>query len=241
MLLLSLDFETTGINKEKDRVIEFGAVLYSSTQRKCLDNQGSLVRTDVPISNEITEITGITQAAVNKFGYDSDSSLQTVIELMTAADYVIGYNVRRFDKPVLENWAKRAGVELPNKLWIDLFADLPWTVTRGKLSHVAADHGILNLFPHSALADCQTVLAILGKYSPELILERAKSPEVVLRSHQERNNNDIVKQAPWKFRWNPPRSIWWKPVKAADVDEVVAKAPFRISIEKELTPEELDN
>jgi hypothetical protein len=25
------------------------------------------------------------------------------------------------------------------------------------------------------------------------------------------------------------------------VDEVVAKAPFRISIEKELTPEELDN
>ena len=50
-----------------------------------------------------------------------------------------------------------------------------------------------------------------------------------------------MKQAPWKFRWNPPRNIWWKPVKAADVDEVVAKAPFRISIEKELTPEELDN
>ena len=67
MLLLSLDFETTGLNKEKDQVIEFGAVLYSSTLNKCLDNQGSLVKADVPISAEITGITGITQKAVDKF------------------------------------------------------------------------------------------------------------------------------------------------------------------------------
>src|SRR5271156_3467218 len=163
MILLSLDFETTGVNKEKDQVIEFGAVLYSTGQGKCLDNQGSLVKASIPISAEITGITGITQAAVNKFGYDSSSSLGVVIDLMDSADYIIGYNVRRFDKPILENWAKREGLEVPNKIWIDLFADLPWQVSRGKLSHVAADHGIINLFPHSALADSQTVLAILGK------------------------------------------------------------------------------
>src|SRR5271166_166925 len=159
MILLSLDFETTGVDKLNDRVIEFGEVLYSTGQNKCLDNQGSLVKADVPVSAEITEITGITQKAVDRYGYDSDSSLATVIDLMNSADYIIGYNVRRFDKPILENWAKRVGVALPDKLWIDLFADLPWRVNRGKLSHVAADHGIINLFPRSALADSQTVLA----------------------------------------------------------------------------------
>ncbi len=111
----------------------------------------------------------------------------------------------------------------------------------GKLSHVAADHGILNLFPHSALADCQTVLALGGKYDWDLLVKRAQSPIVILRSRQGRNENDLVKEAPFKFRWNPDKKIWWKPVKQQDVDEVINAAGFEISIEKELSIEELEN
>jgi len=122
-----------------------------------------------------------------------------------------------------------------------LFYDMPWQVPTGKLSHVAADHGILNLFPHSALSDSQTVLAIAMKYDEKLLLERSQSPIVVLRSHQSRLENDLVKQAPYKFRWNGDKKFWWKPVKQQDVDEVIQSAPFSISIEKDYTPEELDN
>jgi len=241
MILLSLDFETTGLNTSKDEVIEMGAVLYSTGQRKCLDSQGMLVQTNLPITAEITAITNCHPIAVQKFGYDQADMFDTMVNLMDSADHIISYNGRRFDRKIAEAWGARNNRTIPDKVWIDLYYDLPWQVPVGKLSHVAADHGILNLFPHSALADAQTVLAIAGKYDFDLLLARAKSPVVVLRSLADRSQNDVLKQAPWKFRWNPTQKFWWKPVKEQDVDEVVKAAPFQIAIEKAWTPEELEN
>jgi DNA polymerase III subunit epsilon len=238
LILLSFDLESTGLDTANDDVIEFGAVLWSSTQKKCLDNQGMLVKTDKTITPEITKITGITQAAVNRFGYEQDSVLDIIIDMIQSSDAVIGYNVRRFDRKLLQSWAARRGHTVPEKVWIDLYADLPWDVPVGKLSHVAADHGILNLFPHSALADCQTVLAIASKYDANLLLERAQSPVVILRSLEDRSNNEAVKKA--KFRWNPANKIWWKAVKEADVEQVIANCGIRVEIDKEHTQEELD-
>jgi DNA polymerase III epsilon subunit-like protein len=242
MILLSLDFETTGLDVVNDRVIEFGAVLYSTGQKKCLDNQGMLVKTDISITPQITKITGIHPAAVDRFGYEPDDVLGIIVDMMQNADAIIGYNCRRFDRRVIENWAVRAGdIRVSGRLWIDLYQDLPWQVPTGKLGHVAADHGILNLFPHSALADAQTVLAIAEKYDPEELLHRAQSPVVILQARQNRVDNDLVKQAPFKFRWNPTNKIWWKPVKEQDVTEIIQSAPFPITIEKGYAPEELDN
>lgn len=248
MILCSLDFESTGLDTAKDDVIEFGAVLWSTTQKKCLDNQGMLVRTDKVITPKITKITGITQAALTRFGYEPGDVLSIILGMMSSADAIIGYNVRRFDKPLLYSWAERINKTLsreeqlvtpPDKVWIDLFLDLPWDVLTGKLSHTAADHGILNLFPHSALADCQTVLAIASKYDADLLLKRAQSPVVILRSLEERSNNDAVKAA--KFRWSPaPNKFWWKAAKQADADEVIANCGIRCEIDKEHTQEELD-
>lgn len=239
MILLSIDFETTGVDVINDRVIEFGAVLYSTAQRKCLDNQGMLVKTDKTISPEITGITGIYPQAVVKFGYDDENILDIILEMAESADHYIGYNCRRFDRQVLFNWANRLGRIVPDKLWIDLFADLPWQVPVGKLSHTAADHGILNLFPHSALSDCQTVLAISQKYSDELLVQRAQSPITILHSLQSRGENDLVKKM--KFRWNPGKTVWWKAVKEQDVKEIIEACPFKVVVEKEWTLEELDN
>jgi len=242
MILLSLDLETTGLDVVNDRVIEFGAVLYSTGQKKCLDNQGVLVKTDVPISPAITKITGIHPAAVERFGYEPDDVFPIIEGMMENADAIIGYNCRRFDKRVLSEWCIRlnGNTHAIPSLWIDLYQDLPWQVPVGKLGHVAADHGILNLFPHSALADAQTVLAIAEKYDPEELLHRAQSPVVVLQARQDRASNDLVKQAPFKFRWCPSHKIWWKPVKQQDVDEIIQSAPFPITVER-WTPEELDN
>jgi DNA polymerase III epsilon subunit-like protein len=235
----SIDAETTGLDVVKDRVIEFGGVLFSTNQKKCLDSVGMLVKTDVPVSQEITGITGITQVALDRFGYEPEDVFEIIVNMLDYCDAVIGYNVRRFDKKVLDNWAHRINRELPAKPWVDLYADLPWQVPVGKLGHVAADHGILNLFPHSALADAQTVLAIAEKYDPQILLDRSQSPVVILRSHQDRSQNDLVKKA--RFRWNPERKVWWKPIKSVDVDEVLNTFQFKVSIDKELTQEELDN
>lgn len=225
---LALDFESTGLDFVKDRIIEVGAVLWSTGQRKCLESQGFLVKSDVPVSAEITKITGITQSAVDKFGYDSAGSLETVMDLMASADAIIGHNVTRFDRKMLHAWAAREGVtDLPDMLWIDTFVDLPDTFAT-KLGYMAADSGFINLFPHSALTDCLTVLKLVEKYDIEKIIERAKSPTMGIRAHQDRNNNDQAKKL--KFRWNPDLKIWYKLIKEMDLNEFTRQAPFNISV-----------
>jgi DNA polymerase III epsilon subunit-like protein len=236
MIVLALDFETTGLNVVEDRVLEVGAILWSSGQQKCLESTGFLVQSDVPITSEITTITGITQAAADRFGYESKDALDNVLDLVAQADAIAGHNVIRFDKRVQEEWAKRHQVTIPDKLWIDTTTDLPGAKF-GTLSHVAADHGFLNLFPHSALADCQTVVKLLQMYDIDEVVTRAKSPTLVIRSHQDRANNQDAKKL--KFRWEPERKVWWRTIKEMDLDEFAKQAPFSISVFDKQTSEEL--
>ncbi|HZS43389.1 MAG TPA: 3'-5' exonuclease [Candidatus Paceibacterota bacterium] len=237
MILCSLDFETTGTEPLRDEPTEFGGVLYSTKQHRCLDSLGVLLKTEVPISSEITEKTGITKQALNRFGYVPSEILPTIVEMIESADAVIGYNCRRFDQKVLIEWAKRENVEIPNKPWIDLYYDLPYNVPVGKLSHVMADHGFLNYFPHSALSDAMGVLLIASKYDSNLLLQRSQSPTVIIRSLVDRSQNDLVKQA--KFRWNPSFKIWWKAVKEQDIEEFTKSLPFKTELSN-LTQEELE-
>jgi hypothetical protein len=71
------------------------------------------------------------------------------------------------------------------------------------------------------------VIKLIQDYDIDAIVERAKSPVVVLRSHQDRNNNDDAKK--FKFRWSPDFKIWWKPVKEMDIEGLVAQCPFDVS------------
>ena len=224
---LSFDVETTGLDKIQDRVIEVGAILYSTGQKKCLESSGYLVKSDVPVSEHITRLTGITQSAIDKFGYDSHDALEALLDLVAQADAFIGQNVKRFDKPILENWARREGLKVPEKLWIDTTVDLPG-VKRKHLGYLAADHGFLNLFPHSALSDCQTVIKLAEFYDANKIIERAQSPEIVLISHQKFENNADAKAR--EFAWNADYRIWWRVAKEMDKDEIVKEAPFDISL-----------
>ena len=226
MLLLALDFETTGTDKAQDRVTEVGAILYSTGQKKCLESSGYLVKSDVPVPAHITKLTGITQSALDKFGYDSHDALEALLDLAAQADAYVGQNVKRFDKFFLEAWAQREKLTVPNKLWIDTRTDLPGVESK-HLGYMAADHGFLNLFPHSALSDCQTVIKLVEFYDINQIMERAQSPEVVLIAHQKFENNADAKAL--KFAWNSDYKIWWRVTKQMDIDEIIKAAPFDIS------------
>src|SRR6266478_5462841 len=194
MILLSLDFETTGLDVANDRPIEVGAILWSTGQHKALESAGFLIKTEVPIPAAITMITGIHTVAVERFGYDSHSALDNVLVMADLADAIIGHNIKRFDSRVLSSWCKRENRPAPEKLIIDTMTDLPGMDGK-KLSYMAieAPKPFINLFPHSALADCQTVLALADQFDIDEIVKRAKSPTLVVQSHQARNANDDAK------------------------------------------------
>jgi len=227
MILLGADFETTGLSPDADRIIEVGALLYSTGQKKCLESSGYLVKSDVLVPELITKLTGITQAAVDKFGYGSRDALEALLDLMVQADAIVGQNIIQFDKRFLERWAQREGLAIPNKLWIDTRTDLPGVDSK-HLGYMAADAGFLNMFPHSALADVQTVIKLVGMHDINKVVERAQSPTVVLLAHQRIEDNSLAKAR--KFLWNPDYKVWWRVTKQMDIDELVKEAPFNISI-----------
>lgn len=236
MILLSLDFETTGLDKEKDRITEVGAVLWSTNFNRAMETTSYFVDAGVPIPKEITELTGINAAMLKKFGYSENDAMDLLIEMAEQADAYVGQNVIQFDKIFFENTTYRLGKPVPEKLWIDTRTDLPGVESKS-LSYMACDAGFLNPFPHNAVADCLTVLRLVSKFPIEDVVARAKQPNVVVQGLQDRDHNDDAKKL--KFLWKPEFKMWLKVVKEGDVKSLAEAAPFNISIQTQMTPDQV--
>jgi DNA polymerase III alpha subunit (gram-positive type) len=245
MIILAYDIETTGLDKQKDRIIEVGLALYSTGQKRILESTGFLVQSDgVLITDEITEINGITQAAVDRFGYEPAEALDVTSIFMEKADAVATHNGGRFDLPITCNTAKRLNRELPERLLIDTMTDIPG-VRGQELITMLAKKGVVNADQHGAEMDARGVITLLRLHerdgiSIDSVVERAKSPIAIIQSHQDRNHNQQAKKL--KFRWNPEYKIWWKAVKEVDIQEIANRAPFGISVlDKSVTQEQLED
>ena len=235
-VLLAFDTESEGLDVENHLPIEVGAILYSTGMNRILEAASWLVKTPNTITEEITGITGLTKPAVDRFGYNSEDALDSLLYMAEKADYWIGQNVIRFDKRLLEAWCKRYNKELKDKLWIDTRTDLPGV--EGKhLGYMACDAGFINLFPHGALSDCLTVLKLLESHdftgsNFDTVVERAKQQTLVVRSHQQFEDNEAAKKL--KFRWISSLKIWAKDIKEGDISDLQAVAPFKVTIEKDI-------
>jgi DNA polymerase III subunit epsilon len=239
MILMGFDMETTGLDIQNDQPIEIGMLLYSTAQKRSLESAGFLVKTDVAISPFITGLTGVTKAATLKFGYESHDALETVIDMMNSADAIVGQNVIRFDKRMIQAWAARESLALPEKLWIDTRTDLPGVESKS-LTYMAADHGFLNLFPHGALTDVQTCIKIVSMYDIDVVVARAKEPTVILKAHVGFENNSLAKAR--KFGWYDDKAgtkFWYKVVKQSDVAAETSHGEFDISFITDVPVEKL--
>ena len=200
MILLSLDFETTGLNPAKEEVTEVGAVLWSTINNRAMETASYFVKVSRPISEEITRLTGISQIMIDKFGYEQQDAFDKLQEMIQQADAYVGQNVVRFDKRFYEQWAKRMGTVPIEKLWIDTRTDLPGVESK-HLGYMAADAGFLNPFPHNAVSDCLTVLRLVSMHPIDKVVERAKSPVVIFKQMSPLRRMHWRKQR--KYAWAP--------------------------------------
>jgi DNA polymerase-3 subunit epsilon len=104
---VALDFETTGIwKKDPDvAVIEIGLITYERDREVAA--WSALVKSDSPVSDFIAELTGITQAMIDKDGVDVDEAGDGLAERLAGAELVIAHNMS-FDAEGLQ-WL---GIEL---------------------------------------------------------------------------------------------------------------------------------
>ncbi|MGB2630296.1 MAG: 3'-5' exonuclease [Candidatus Omnitrophota bacterium] len=106
--LVILDLETTGTWKEKDKIIEIGMVKLLPEGAK--ETYLKRVNPGIPIPQNVSEITGITDDDVKDAPHFEDIAREA-LEFIGDSD-IGGFNVERFDIPLLERELVNAGLRL---------------------------------------------------------------------------------------------------------------------------------
>lgn len=106
-----VDVETTGINSEKDQIIEIAAIKMEGNEMVAFQE---LVKIEKGLQREISELTGITDEMLANDGKDINVILEEFLDFVGNA-ILVGYNVK-FDISFLNAELKKSGNEvLTNK------------------------------------------------------------------------------------------------------------------------------
>ncbi len=239
MLIAGFDTETTGLDVEKDYIVQVGCVLWD-TEAKVkkakvkmdhLINYPGLAEIDPAASG----VNGITKEDLEKYGSDATYVFSALNCLLNRADAVLAHNGNTFDRPIYENSCKRLHLEPVSKLWIDSTCDIdfPAPIQTRKLSHLACEHGFLNPFPHDAISDVLTMLKIADMYDWEKTLAFSKAPTILVKAETSFHQKELAKKL--SFRWDAPTKSWIKSVKDFQLEalqKAASEAGFKITLLK---------
>lgn len=156
--LVSLDIETTGIDRVRHSIISIGAV------RKVREGEQSfhrLIRIDNKIPIEITRLTGITDFMLQKDGVDIAEAINDLKDYLRDA-VIVSYNAM-FDIAFLQTaYRKNSQPELKNKV-VDLMPIVKKErqfLDNYRLTTVLKEYGIENSHPHDAVSDARATLEL---------------------------------------------------------------------------------
>ena len=105
--LIFLDFETTGLNPECDRIVELTYLKVNPDGTK--EKKSERINPVIPISSGATEVHGITDEDVKDKPTFKQYS-KGLIGFFSGCD-IAGYNIKRFDLPMLKAEFKRVGID----------------------------------------------------------------------------------------------------------------------------------
>ena len=214
-----VDVETTGLDREADRIIELAVqrFRFDALGRITEVGQPRVWREDPgrPLDMRITKLTGLTDADLSGQAIDETMALS----ILGSADVVIAHNAG-FDRPFVE---KRLP-QVAGKPWACSMADLDWLelgFDGRALAHLVAQCGwfyeghraendvlaLLYLLAHQ-LADGETVLKklIACAEAPSWRVHAVESPFEAKDRLKARG-----------YRWDAVMKYWWKEVADAEL------------------------
>lgn len=162
-LAVIVDTETTGLDHTRDEVIEIGmlAFLYNEEGHigDVVGTFNALQEPSIPITSEITRLTGITPAMVRGQAIE----LEAVEAFIQPAHLIIAHNAR-FDRPFCERLAQGFAM----KAWACSHAEVSWSgfgFESSKLGYLLAQCGWFHQ-GHRAIEDCHALLQVLASPLP---------------------------------------------------------------------------
>lgn len=186
--LVALDIETTGLDPQKDAIIEIGAVRFSG--RRVEDEWSTLIHPGRPIPPYITQLTGITDQMV----LQAPSIKSVIKELANFAgdDPILGHNVG-FDLSFL----RRYGILRENET-IDTYemaSILLPNAGRYNLGALAQALGVLLPATHRALDDANATRGVYLR-----LMEEAHNLPLNLLAEIVRLSEPVEWSGHWAFR-----------------------------------------
>jgi DNA polymerase III subunit epsilon len=229
-LAIFLDLETTGLDHEKDEIIELAMIPFDySIGGKIYKVHDAFDELQEPLNglipNEITNITGITNDMVKNKKINVDK----VNEIAGSADLIIAHNAN-FDR----KFAEKAYDVFSTKAWACSMSQIPWreeTFESMKLEYLAMKSGFF-FDGHRAAVDCQAGIELLSRSLPQsgnlafqVLLDQAR--KTTCRIWAERapfDFKDLLKAR--GYRWNPGNDgnpkAWYIDVLKDDLDEEIS-------------------
>lgn len=233
MIIAGIDFETSGLLPQTDRVIEVGAVLWDTNEDSQLWMISDFVidsTTPDPLDPEITRITGITNEMLRKYGKHPIPVFSALNDMIYQSEAVVAHFGTDFDKKFYEAEMQRHELKVCERTWIDTAIDLPFPehIKTRNLMHLAAEHGFLNPFPHRAVYDVLTMLKIFECYDAKAALEYARQPIVIAQALVSFDDREKAKARSyqWNQSWAP--GMWAKRMRLPDFQREETEAPFKV-------------
>lgn len=162
--IIVLDFETTGLNTAKDRIIEIGAVKLAHGQ--VVDSFGMLVNPGMLLPSKIVEITHITDQMLR----DAPTIAQALPQLLSFMDGCpIAAHNAKFDCAVLQSELKRQGLsyDVPTVDTLTLARKMYPELKSHKLSAVCKRLGVSLKDAHRAVNDAAATAQCLARMIDE--------------------------------------------------------------------------
>ena len=177
--ILILDTETTGLDENKDEVIEIGGILFD-VSFKCVLSQVSFL---FPVNNNEAEHVNGISAEVTNISQPWEDGLNFFLKLVDSSDYIVAHNVE-FDK----KWFGKGRLPKLNKKWICSLEDINWSFqkslkTRPSVTDLALSFSIPVWNLHRALSDCFYISEVFKKCDNlEELLLKATEPRFLYMS-----------------------------------------------------------
>lgn len=218
-----LDTETTGVDRENDKIIEIAIKLvkFEGQTGKIIAIDKAFESFNDPdenIATEITQLTGIT----NEMVANHQIAWDIVDAILKNSDLIVAHNAG-FDRAFIDCYSTVS----PNKMWGCSINDIDW-LGRGfaspKQELLCHWHGFY-FEAHRAMNDVDALIHLVThdfykNDRPILeLIENSKKPEYVIFAENFQYDpikKDIVKAH--KYKWNPKEKIWYKRVLIDDLE-----------------------
>ena len=202
--LLILDTETTGLDPQRDRCIELGAVLFDLPRRSVLSQVSLLLPCD---QNAAQAVNGI-DPELTQQPQPWQQGLQWFEALLASADLVVAHNAA-FDR----QWFGIEPLPAIHKPWLCTMEDIRWPADRNLRSNpsvrdLALAYSVPVWAAHRALTDCIYLAQVFERCDDlEQLVQQGLEPRRLYRARLSYEERHRAREA--GFRWNEPVSGAW--------------------------------